>query len=221
MSIQITGRRDEDYGDGEYGDGFYGALYPYTTDTLVENFDNEAVVIRDDDDVDHLLQSIAIAIKRIDYEIDEQYGSRFVETASDEQLERLGEEVGVVRRNNEDDSEYRRRVLGGYAKASSDTTYDVFTQLVLNVLETSAENVEIDLDPSEEDGPHIYVISQVNILEDSTLTIEDINSMLRDAVPMGHNVSVVTYGTFEFASDSYTPPSGSGFGEGTFAGTIN
>jgi len=190
------------------------------TTTLVENFDNEAVVIQTDDEVHRFLQTIAEELDYIDEQIDKQHKNRFVDTAEDSHLERLGAEVGVRRRDSEDDATYRKRVLSGFAKASSDTTYEVFAQLTLNVIEASAENVSIDLNPSSEEGYHIYVVSQVDILEDSTLTIEDITNMLKDAIPMGHNLSIVTYGTFEFSSYSYTPSDGTGFGEGTFAGTI-
>ena len=212
MPEELFTDRFEESDDGEWE--IDGETYEHDAiNRLTEAWDNDAVYIQQDDPLYHLLEALAVSFADFDKSIEELFLNLFIDTASGEALDRHGEIVDVRRYSGEEDDEYRPRVKAGYAAALSDTTFDMFARVVLNVLLSSPSDTTLEI---EDDEPVVIIRTQQEYIEDSPHDREGMMDLLRDALPAGDDVVIESYGTFEFASDDYDPPDGTGFGEGTF-----
>lgn len=207
------------YGEQTYGYGGYGGTLPYA-DAVVNNFEYGGVSVYTNDPTDYLMQIFAHELALLSDEIDLLYDERFIGSATGRQLDHLGRPVGVQRETDETDSRFRKRVKIGYAKASSDTSYETFGSLTLNVLDANPSDVSVE--PPTDSGGDVTVRLGQQIIEDSKFTASEIGDMLSDAVAAGHRVDIVEEGTFELSSDTYTPPADTGLTDdaGTTGGTI-
>jgi hypothetical protein len=188
------------------------------TSDAVQNVENGALVINRDDETYRLLQTLTTPHDKIDGDINDLHQSIFIETSTGLELDKLGAEVGVIRKQGEQDDKFRKRVSNGFARATSDTTYKHVAKHALNVIDADPTEMDIDLKPVQE--PEIDVKTYRSVLDDNPLTDNEIENLLQDAIAGGHGLNIKAFGTFELASDSYTPPSGTGLGEGTLKGEI-
>lgn len=221
MSCPIVYSGDSNYvtgfGEGGFGEGTFGGVDEQGNIIAAKEWwDNDALHFEDGQDYYEFFQVLVKQCDRIDDEICNLYENRFVEQASGKELEELGKFVNCTRKTNEPDERYRIRINAEFAKVSSTTTYESFARLALNVLQTNADNVEIYR--SDDDAPVVVVDTYQQVIQGSTFTGNEIGELLNDAVPAGHGVDVQLKGSFEFKSDTYTPPSGTGFSSDTVEG---
>lgn len=182
---------------------------------ITEHWPNPAVRIKDGGPLEDLLFALARALSHADLDIESIYHSAYLDLAEGLSLDLYGEVVNVRRRDGERDPSYRVRVKAGYARALSDTTIEVFGRVLLNVLDTGPENVTLDVKQNE---PVVLIQTEEDVLDATPLDREEILDLLNGAVPAGHSVDYEVDGTFRFDGPGYTPPEGTGFGEGTLGG---
>jgi hypothetical protein len=216
----LTDRWDEqeDFADREFGDAVFAYTYD-GFDILVENQTNKAFRVDEDDRLRALFRAIAKALAVGDSHTEKSYRDRFIDCASDEALDELAKPVDIKRRTDEDDEKFRTRVKAGYGRAASETTLRDFATIALNVLQTSAG--EVNIRGTTDDKPVVVVDTDVSVVDDALFTRSEIVDLLNDAVASAHNVEIQTTGTFEFDGDNYSPSSNTGFGDGTFGGQLN
>lgn len=184
---------------------------------LLEYWDNDAVVIREEELPWYVLRVLGGQLERLDDDIQNVYEQRFIETATDRHLEKIGEEVGVKRRTNEPDSSYRTRVKAGYARATSNATYDTFARVVLNVLDIPKSLISVRVADSR---PVIVIEAPLDAVEDSPLTQDQIIEELSASIPSAHGVEIQSTGTFKLGAEGEPTP-GEGLGEGTLGALIS
>lgn len=182
------------------------------SERLLENWDNDAVVIREGELPHQILETLASQLDELETDIEDVHDTRFIESASKIHLEKIGEQVGVSRLNQQDDSELRVRVETGYARASSDSTFDTFAKVVLNIFDADEDEVTLRGDDNE---PVVIVNTALPLIEESPLTEEQIGNELEDSVPANDGVRVQGTGTFELSGPDHTPSENSGLNEGT------
>lgn len=209
--VYVTG-----FGDGGFGSGTFGGSISVNNITdAVENWENDAAIPHKGSTLYDLLEVLISEYYRLDLDIDDIEDAKFVQSASGEHLDKLGHLVNVTRKFGETDDKYRKRVTVGYAIASASTTFDNFATIVFNMLDADTDDLEINPNyPAK-----VTVKTFGSTIDDNVLTESEIVDLLSSAVPAGHDVTITKEGTFEFSSSSYTPPSGTGFGEGSF-GTV-
>ncbi len=185
------------------------------TDNLVEKWDNDAVVIRDGELPHHILETLASILDDLDTDIQDVYDTRFINTATDGHLEKIGEQVGVTRLNQQSDEALRIRVESGYARAVSDSTFDTFSRVVLNVFDAESQEITLEGDDGE---PVVIVHVPLSRIEESPLTDSQIAEELTESVPASDGVRVKGTGTFRLGGGDYTVDSDQTLSNGTLGG---
>ncbi len=213
MSDSVTGRFDNTgFGEGEFGHYFAFGNNEANLEEIIEEWDNDAVVIREDELPHQILETLIDALNDFDRDLEDVHDTRFIEFATDSHLEKIGEQVGVQRQNNETDEEFRVRVESGYARAVSDSTFETFGRVVLNVFNADKDQVSIS---GAVDEPVVVINAPAQVIDDSPLTADQIAEELTESVPASDGVRVEGTGTFELGGPEYTPSSNSGLNEGT------
>lgn len=147
-----------------------------------------AVTVKDDEPLTTLLEVAVNQFQRLDLEIDELYDQRFVDTATSEELERLGANVGIDRKTGEGDDKYRKRVRAGYAAATSRGTYEDIARVALLVLDAAPTEVTIDRARDTADPGTALVLADSSVVDSSPFTISEMEEILGDAAVGGHRV---------------------------------
>lgn len=192
--------------------------YVTLRNTLLSNNPNDPVNFEDDELLAIIVDAVARALDESLTNTSAAGRDLFVDTAINESLELLGEAVDEPRPSGEGDGRYRTRVTAGYGRATSDTSIKDFTTVLLDVLDTDADNVTLS---GASDRPVVIVTVDTDVIDNSLFTEAEIVDFLNDSVPSGHNVEIESVGTFEFDGENYTPDSNTGFDEGTFGGVLN
>jgi len=192
--------------------------YRYTgRDKFDEKWSHPVYQPRNGESVYELLQSLAKAQLKIDSDIEHLYQDLFIDSASDDAIERYGEIVDVRRRSNESIDEYKTRVRAAYNGSLSESTFDDVAQVILDVLGSDPSDTKIGIDPSK---PVVVINTQREYLDDIPFEENEIISFIEQSLPAAHSATVETFGSFEFSAEDYEPPEGTGFGEGTFGTAI-
>lgn len=135
---------------------------------------------------------------RLDIEIDRIYEQRFVETATGEELERLGAKYGIRRKSGEDDEKLRLRIGAAQQVSQSRGTYKDIAQIALEVLDCEPEQITL-IRPSESGEPGTGIIRvQGDVIDDSPFTIAEIANLLGDGAVAGHKIEVQQSDAFTF-----------------------
>lgn len=169
---------------------------PYKTDTpaLLERWPYDFQKIRDGDEYYDYLGAYVTELHQIDVFIDELYEQRFIDTATDRELEKLAASVGITRLAGEGDDDLRFRAKLRKAVAASDgTPEDIEVIMALAFGEDELENIEV----SKVTGDPV---TQFDVpqpaLDDIPLTRPEFEDELERAFPAGYGVNVVTGNTW-------------------------
>lgn len=168
-----------------------------------------------DPDVYRLLDVLASETDRIDLDAEHLYDQRFIDSASGSELEKIGFEVGVKRRDGETDEHLRRRIYGAYAAQSSNTTYEAVAQAALTTIGATAAQISLET-PPESGDKHINVTASLTAVEDCPLTEVEIVDNLERAISADASVDLLVEGTFGFDGDA----DNEGFNVGTWSSTV-
>jgi len=136
-----------------------------------------------------LVETLASIYYRLDTDIDQLRRDRYTETATGTELDRHGREVGVERPPGESNPAFRRRVLAGRGQATSRTTWADFAELVLDVLDCDADQVQMTIDYTDELGA-VIVEAESSVIDASPFSESTIVSFLEGALPMSRRVVV-------------------------------
>jgi len=165
-----------------------------TTPQVVENWPYDFQYIDTDSDHFDYLGVFATEMQHVDVFIDELYEQRFIETATTDELRKLGAEVGVTKRVNETEKEFRFRVQLGKAIAASDgTANDIETIIDIAFSNVNKSNIDVE---HAQGLPVIRFAIPQPYLDDIPLTQQELTDRLEDAFPCGFGVEVVTSDTW-------------------------
>jgi len=187
-----------------------------TTDDTVALWPYEFQSISDDDELYDFIGVFVSELQRLNTAIGELADGRFIETATNEELEKLGEEVGVTREAGESEDVYRLRVqIGKAVAASTGTAEDIRTILAIAFGESKLDSITVS---HVTGSPVISFQLPSSLINDIPLSTSELESELRAAFPAGTDVTVVTDDVFAFAESDGTAPSyGAGFGQGEWS----
>lgn len=181
---------------------------------ITDNWDH-TIEIASDDNLYKLLEVVGDELKRIDLEVESLYDNRFVESATGEELEKLGDLVGINRKTDEPDEKLRKRIFAGFASQASDTTYESFCTTAISILDGSSQSVEV-VTPPQTQPKVVQLIVDSQVLEENPLTQDELQVLLNGAVSIDARVMITVDGTFAFEGDD---SSLEGFNEGTWSST--
>jgi uncharacterized phage protein gp47/JayE len=183
---------------------------------IVDNWDHP-IDASAEDTLHSLLKVVASENRRLDVELDELYDNRFLQTATGTDLEKIGDLVGVIRKNGEQDPKLRKRIRGAFAAKASDTTYDSFTSATLSILDGSPDTVEF-VTPPETNPKVVKVNVDGAVFDENPLTKDELVVLLNGALSIDARAKVNESGTFAFDGDD---TSLEGFNEGTWSVGLN
>lgn len=163
-------------------------------DDARQQFPNAGVEIDSDDPLAALLRTLVSQFHRLDTEIDDLYDQRFIDTATDRELELLSANVGVEPRTGETDASFRARVRAGYRIATSDGTFEAVARAALALLDADPGDIQL-IGPPETTGGVGRVLAPDILVEQSPLSQSEIAAELTRAAPLGHRLEVVTEDT--------------------------
>jgi phage-related baseplate assembly protein len=188
---------------------------PTHDEDIIENWDYP-VPLTDDKDLTALVTASTGEAQRIEIEAEQIYDDKFVSTATGKELEKIGDLVGVERKNAESDNKLRKRIQAEFAAQSSDTTFDNFASNALSILEARPSEVELTTPP---EAPEKTVILNVDgsVIDENPLTRTELQSLLNRTLSSGGSVDIKETGTFAFAGGDDALE---GWGEGTWSATI-
>lgn len=143
------------------------------------------------------------------------YDERFIESATNQQLRKFGGRVGVTRKSNEDDTEFRFRVLLNHVVAASKgTAEDIEAILTVAFGADALSSITIDSVAGDPITRFFIDSGQLSQIPIGRLRFE---SLLEKAFPCGTGVEIVTEQTFTFVGENDTAPSyAAGFGQGAW-----
>jgi len=193
-------------------------LHPTTTtDDVVDRWPYGFQAIPDGEPLYEYLSVFSSELKRLNTDIQSLADERFIETATGQELERLGAEVGVTRRGGESDDSLRLRVqIGKAVAASNGTAEDIRTILAIVFDQSDLESITVS---HVAGAPVLSFQIPTSLINDIPLTATELEAELREAVPAGSDVTVITDDVFTFVGENDTAPSyAGGFGEGEWSG---
>lgn len=113
---------------------------------IIDNW-NHPINLFEEENLYKLLEVVALENNRIDLDIEEVYDDKFLGSATGEELEKIGDLVGVNRKTAEGDEKLRKRIQGEFIAQASDTTFETFASATLSILESNPRATEIKTPP--------------------------------------------------------------------------
>jgi hypothetical protein len=159
---------------------------------------------------------LAATYSVVESDINQLYDSRYVDSASGLELDRLGLEFGVTRPPGEGDTRFRKRVGIGRKISFSRTTWDDLAEVALDLLETEEGKLRITKDFDAELGA-VIVRAYTSDIDDSPFTEAEIIDFLERAIPGSRRIKLEYLNGFQFSDPATTGSKlGEGFGQGVW-----
>jgi len=188
-----SGTWDSDtWGEDTWGDGSWVVddnTAPSSLAVLIENWPLETVYPEDGEPIHNVLEAIGLYIEQTNGEIEELQEQRFLQTASDDALEKLAREVGVYRGRNELDRKLRFRTLIRKAGTQSDGTFDDVETILGIVFGDQASQISIS---KQTDSPELTFTLPQSLLDETPLTESELENALQEILPASTPITVVT-----------------------------
>lgn len=147
-----------------------------------------------------LVRALLSEADRIDGDLEDIYNQHHINTATGDDLEKIGDLVNVRRNTGEGDDSYRARIKGKFGTATVDSTFDEFAEFVSAVLNTDIDNIDY-LTNYQIHPAAVTVSTQASVYSNISLSSQQIVNILGDGVPAGHEVRVLEEGTFQLKED--------------------
>ena len=157
------------------------------------------------------LEALLTELDRFDEDLTDVLEAHHLDTATGEELGKIGNLGDIQRRDGESDEAYRERIRANLAVGNSDGTFEDLVQLSGLVLQTNETNITINTDISQD--PVALVSVDKNIVSERTsndFDKQNLVDVLNKSVSAGHVVYIESVGTFQLSSDTYNPPDGTG-----------
>jgi len=183
------------WGTDGWGDdawAIYNVEDPQPLSTLIDNWPLTYVQPDDGEAIYDVLYVLSLYIQQNDAQLEEIQEQRFLQTATDDDLEKLANEVGITRNTNETDKHLRYRALVRKAGTRSDGTFDSIATVLTVLFGTKADTIEITPVSS---SPTIAINIPVTLLEDIPLTESELEEGLQTLTPAGDPLTVTTNDT--------------------------
>ena len=178
--------------DGEIEDG--------RNTTESENVWDSGIAFNPNTNTYKLMRAALSEADRIDTDLENIFDQHHINTATGDDLNKIGDLINLDRKSGESDSKYRARIKSKFRAATIGSTFDQFTQYVASVLNTDLDNVDI-LTNYGNDPAVVSVAVQSEVYDAVDLTASEIQNILGDGVPAGHEVSTLEDGTFRLKAD--------------------
>ncbi len=192
--------------EASWGSGYYGVEYldiiteGRNPDNSISEWDIPATIQKESNNY-ALLRSLLQPADAIDGSLELIYNSHHINTAAGENLDKIGNFVGVQRESDELDARYRTRIKARSRAGTIEPTTDNFTDFISAILETDSDNFRLI---PQQFRPEVVISAQSEIWQQRELTNETVIELLENAVPAGHSVSVQEEGTFALRTDGET-----------------
>jgi len=180
------------WGTDDWGDFGWGRLSktpPPPLANLLDNWPQATTFPEENDPVANVLEATATYMASTNAEIEETYEQRFLQTASDEALERLANEVGIQRQTSELDEHLRMRTLIAKAGTQADGTFDSIERLLQTIFGEKVSQVSIR---TKSGAPTVLIEVPQPLLDEIPLSQNDLATALQDVFPAGTPVTVTT-----------------------------
>lgn len=177
-----------------------------TDDRNIAEADSEwdsGIAFSPDNNTYALMRALLTEADRIDSNLEEIYDQHHVNSATGDDLEKIGDLVNVRRQTGESDNRYRARIKGKFRAATTDTTFDQFVEFTASVLSTEISNVEF-LTSYDARPATVDVAADTSVYDGVDLLPSELTDILDDGVPAGHRVRVLERGTFRLKADGDT-----------------
>jgi hypothetical protein len=185
------------YGSGAYGTTTYG--YTYDAEDIVGNWPYDQIVPDEGEAIYDLLISFEHSLDHVSNEVQNLKRERFLDTASNEELEKLAAEVGITRQTNEDDERLRLRAVIARASTRSDGTVKsegtVFglAEMLYVIFGDQTKEMQIS---SPGDHPVVQIEMPSDLIDEIPLTIAELEDALVDIIPAGDALEIITTDTW-------------------------
>lgn len=150
-----------------------------------------------------LMRALLSEADRIDSDLEDIYDQHHVNSATGDDLDKIGDLVNVDRKTGESDSRYRARIKGQFRASTIGTSFDEFAEFTASVLSTELDNIDF-LTSYGARPAAVSVSAQSSVYESVDLNASEIGDILDDGVPAGHEVRVLEGGTFRLKKDGDT-----------------
>jgi len=177
----------DDWGDFGWGD--LGKVPPPPLANILANWPQATTFPEPNDPIANVLEAIATHMATTNAEIEETYEQRFLQTASDDALERLANEVGIVRQTSELDEHLRMRTLITKAGTQADGTFDSIERLLQIIFGEKVSQVSVS---TESNSPTVVIEIPQTLLDEIPLTQDELATALQDVFPTSTPVTVTT-----------------------------
>lgn len=166
----------------------YDIAYEQTSVTVFgEHWDNEGIPYRQGNR--RLAGALGEQKSHIFRQIDFAQESMHIRTAGGEQLDRIGQTIGLRRRSGEGDELYRARIIGTHAAGRSQGTTNDIIETTATILGVDTDRVRLDTQ-YDTDPATVYVLIQNEDIDDTVLEPSDIKDILESSVIAGHDIVV-------------------------------
>jgi hypothetical protein len=160
---------------------------------LAEEWPLESIQPDEEEAIYDLLIALQEELNRVERNIDDLYDERFVDSATGEELERLGAEVGVVKQTGESEDRYRLRVKIAKSISRSDGSLPALARTLERIFGDNAATLTLETVPGD---PAIRLRVPTEVLDTIPLTRGELETELRQFMPVNDRIEVVTDDTF-------------------------
>lgn len=186
-----------------------------TREQIVENW-NHPVRATDGKNLTEFLLVRGDENHRIEQDIKSLYEQTKIESATGEELERIGDYVNVTRKAGEGDEKLRLRIRAEFIAQASDTSYIDFLTGAAQIVGVDTSQIEIERPPTTP-AKVIRVKFSGSVADSLPFSNTELESLLNKMISVDARIEVVRTGTFAFAGDD---SSLEGWDEGTWSSTI-
>lgn len=123
--------------------------------------------------------------------------ARHINDAAGEQLDDIGAIAGIARQEDESDDKYRARIKTTLIAARSSGRFTDILQTTAAIVEADTDRIELETQFDSDPGTAFVYVRTADV-EDSVLTVTEIQELLNDAVLAGHRVEVIAQGATPF-----------------------
>jgi hypothetical protein len=162
-------------------------------------------------EVQRLVEALAAVYHRLDADLNRMRQDRYIETASNKELDKRARPLGVERPPGESDEAFRQRAKAGRERVKSTTTFESFADAALATLDAEPDEIEIYKNFGDELGA-VFVEATSDVYDEAPLSEPTIIKLLEDSLPMDRRVILRRRDGFQFSVDSTAD--GKGFGQG-------
>jgi hypothetical protein len=167
-----------------------------------ENKWDSPLVFGPDSNTRSLVRALLSEADRIDSDLESIYAAQHINSSSGQDLDKWGRLVNVQRQTGEADDKYRARIKAEFRQGTMGTTFNQFAEYCATVLSTDVQNLSFTFNEAE--AATVTLSADGSIYSNVNLTNQDVQSIIEDGVPAGHEVNVIEEGTFRLIEDGDT-----------------